>query len=338
MPTNILPHFFPNTTDITVEKIQSGHINDTFLAKINGKKYIVQRINTHIFPNPKAISTNITLVNAALKKANYRFQVVDLVKSTQGKSYYQSKKHGFWRVMHFIENSYAPEQPQNNAQVQAAGQAFGHFMEALQHLKVEKLQTILPNFHNAAWRWAQFEDALKNAIPTRAELAKNAITSALSYQYLITHYQKIIADLPLRTTHNDTKITNILFDTNTHEPLAVIDLDTVQAGTVLSEFGDMVRTFCNTAAEDEADVTKIAFRKDYFDALKIGFLAETADILTDIEVENLLFGAKLTIYVQALRFLGDYLQGNVYYKVKYDNHNLVRTINQFTLLDQLVIT
>jgi thiamine kinase-like enzyme len=334
MPTNILPYFFPNTIDIITEKIQSGHINDTFLAKINDKKYIVQRVNTHIFPNPKAIATNIILVNATLKKSNYRFQVVDLVQTTHGKSYYQSKKHGFWRVMNFIDNSYAPEQPRDIAQVQAAGQAFGHFMAALQHLKVEKLQTILPNFHNAAWRWAQFEDALKNAIPTRAEAAKNAIAVALSYQYLITHYQKIIPDLPLRTTHNDTKITNILFDTNTHEPLAVIDLDTVQAGTVLSEFGDIVRTFCNTATEDEADTTKIAFRKDYFDALKIGFLAQTAGILTDVEVENLLFGAKLTIYVQAIRFLSDYLKADIYYKVKYDTHNLVRAVNQLTLLDQ----
>jgi aminoglycoside phosphotransferase (APT) family kinase protein len=221
--------------------------------------------------------------------------------------------------------------------VQAAGSAFGHFMASLKKLPVERLRTILPNFHDATWRFAQFEEALQNALPARADFAKKWITTALSHQHFIHHYQQIIADLPIRTTHNDTKITNILFDKTTHEPLTIIDLDTVQAGTVLSEFGDMARTFCNSATEDEADITKIKFRADCFEALKTGFLAETRDILTDLEVENLAFGAKLTIYVQALRFLGDYLKGNVYYKVKYADHNLVRAINQLTLLEALKI-
>jgi Ser/Thr protein kinase RdoA (MazF antagonist) len=331
----IIAYFFPNATTIRTEKLQSGHINDTFLITVDEKKYILQRINTHIFSQPKAIIRNMILVNRYLQRSDYRLQVVSLMKNKGEKVYFDSKKHGFWRVMPFIEQSYAPEQPRDSAQVQAAGRAFGHFMASLKKLPVARLRTILPNFHDASWRFEQFEEALQQALPARAEVAKKWITIALSYQHLIAHYQHIIADLPLRTTHNDTKITNILFNNHTHEPLAIIDLDTVQAGTVLSEFGDMVRTFCNTASEDEPDTTKIKFRTDYFDALKIGFLKETHPILTNLEIENLDFGAKLTIYIQALRFLGDYLKGDVYYKIKYDDHNLVRAINQLVLLEGL---
>jgi aminoglycoside phosphotransferase (APT) family kinase protein len=331
----ILAHFFANSSHIPIERIESGHINDTFLVQWATKKYILQRVNTDIFTNPKAISKNMVLINQYLKASDYRFQVVDLVKTVHGKTYFEDKKQGFWRVMPFIEESYAPEQPRDIAQVQAAGSAFGHFMASLKNLPVAKLQVILPNFHNATWRFEQFEAALQTALPARLKVAEKWVTTALSYQYLVVHYQKIIAELPLRTTHNDTKITNILFQKNTHQPLAIIDLDTVQAGTILSEFGDMVRTFCNTSTEDEANIHQIKFRADYFEALKTGFLSETASVLTPLEVESLRFGAQLTIYVQALRFLGDYLKGDVYYKVKYAAHNLVRAINQLVLLAEM---
>lgn len=138
--------------------------------------------------------------------------------------------------------------------------------------------------------------------------------------------------MPLRVTHNDTKISNLLFDKNTHKPLAIIDLDTLQYGTMLSEFGDMVRSYCSNVSEDEEIFEKISFRFDIFDALKEGFLSELAEILTPIEIENLDFGAKLTIFIQGIRFLSDFLNNDIYYKTKYNNHNLVRAKNQFALL------
>jgi aminoglycoside phosphotransferase (APT) family kinase protein len=258
-------------------------------------------------------------------------QLLSPYQTLNGKNYH-IEDNAYWRALRFIENSYTLEKCENTTQAFAAGQGFGHFLARLSDFNSPDFQTIIPHFHDAEHRWKQFNDALKNATPNRFDMAEEDILFALNHAHLVDFYKKIIKKMPVRVTHNDTKIANLLFDKNTHKPLAVIDLDTLQYGTMLSEFGDMVRSYCNNTREDEENFRKISFRFDIFDALKEGFLSELKEVLTPIEIQNLDFGAKLTIFIQGIRFLTDFLNNDIYYKIKYSDHNLVRAKNQFALL------
>jgi hypothetical protein len=336
--TEIITLFFPKITDYQIVSYGNGHINSTFLVtwKVDGiaQKYILQAINTKIFQQPEKIANNIKLVADFLSNQAYRYKVLQPILTAEGKTFVV-KEEKYWRVFPYFSNSYAPETCNNFAQAYDAGIAYGHFFKTLSTLEVEKLETIIPDFHNATLRWEQFEKSLKNAKTKRLEEAKELIDFCKKNQHYIEKYKEIIPKIPIRTTHNDTKITNILFDKNTHKPLAIIDLDTIQPGTILSEFGDMVRTFCNSGNEDEPNESKISFQENFFDALKKGFLSECGDFLEKIEIDSMVFGAKLTIFVQAMRFLTDYLNNDIYYKISFPKHNFYRAKNQITLLKKI---
>jgi Ser/Thr protein kinase RdoA (MazF antagonist) len=222
-------------------------------------------------------------------------------------------------------------------QAHVAAKAFGAFARALNGLDASQLQATIPNFHNGLWRLEQFHQAIQNAIPERLAEARAEVDAILAHQSLFQQ----VADLhlPLRAIHHDTKVNNLLFDAAADKAhptaVAVIDLDTVMPGIVLSDFGDLVRTATSLANEDEADLSKIHFRQPIYEALLEGFLSEMGDILTPAERSALpLAGPWLTL-MQAVRFIGDYIVGDVYYKVKYAGHNLVRGRNQLALFGQM---
>jgi Ser/Thr protein kinase RdoA (MazF antagonist) len=337
---HILKKYYPESTDIVYVAQNSGHINSTFFVTFflqqEKKSLILQKLNTDIFKQPSLIAHNINALNHFLKDKAYRFQKVELLLTCEGEDFV-NETSDYWRAINYISNSYTLERCESAGQAFMAGQAFGHFFKALSDCPTDELQTIIPRFHDATWRQEQYHQALKNAKPKRFAEAQSAIAKVSQFQYLVEKYKNVIKEIPIRVTHNDTKISNILFDKNTHQPLAIIDLDTVQSGTVLSEFGDMIRSFCNASFEDEQLVDKIEFRNTIFDALKKGFLSETTEVLTQQEIALLDFGAKLTIFIQGLRFLTDFLNNDTYYKTKYTNHNLVRAKNQFILLEKFLL-
>ena len=336
----IIKKYFPYSTDIQIISYGNGHINTTYLVtleiELKKEKFILQLLNTKIFSSPEKVAKNIDTVSDFLKSQPYTLQIVSPIKTASGEIYVVENEN-YFRLFSYVSNSYAPEKCKNIIQALASGKAFGHFFKTLSSLPVSNLETIIPQFHDASLRWKQFSDAMKNASEERLRAAQNEIIFCKKNIDLIEKYQQVISQIPLRATHNDTKITNIIFDKTTHKPLCIIDLDTLQAGTILSEFGDMVRTFCNTAEEDEAQEENINFRQDIYQALKEGFISETSEILSEIEIDLLPFAAKLTIFVQALRFLNDFLNHDIYYKIKYPTHNLVRAKNQITLLKKINI-
>ncbi len=327
---NIFKQHFPKAENIQISNLGNGNINDTYLVDFQednqDRKLVFQRLNTKIFNAPDKIAANIATIATHLRAKNYRYEILEMCLTA---------KKDEWRAFPFFENTYAPSRCENPQQAALAAQAFGHHFALLSDLETTKIHTILPRFHDAAWRWEQFENALAKPQLGRATIAANEINIALKNKALITHYQDIIIKIPQRITHNDTKISNLLFDSKTHQPRVIIDLDTLQPSTILGEFGDMVRTYCPSCDEDETDWENIIFRKEIYDALVKGFWAEAEFVMTKEEKECLFFAGELTIFVQALRFLTDFLNGDTYYKIKYDTHNWARTKNQLRLLDKM---
>ena len=246
-----------------------------------------------------------------------------------------SGKGSVWRLMPFVDNAFSILKVENENQARTAAAAFGEYARFLSDLDTAKLETIIPNFHNADFRIQQFRDSLKKDDPSvfrfkKAEFALDFIEKRLPF------FENKNLNLPQRATHNDTKISNILFDKKTAAATCIIDLDTLQSGEILSDFGDMVRTYTPQYDEDfDADLSLVEMRFSYFEALAEGFLSEIGNVLTDSERKNLVFGAKRTVFVQALRFLTDYLNGDIYYKTERPDHNLARTRNQIALLKSI---
>ena len=340
---NIIAKFvkMPSNTEGVVfkfEKLKSGHINDTFKVEISDalnppKNYILQNINTNIFIEPMKIMQNIETVAKHLKSQDYTKEILSCLKTLDGNFLYTDENNRIWRVLPFIENTYSILKVENENQAFEAAKAFGEYARFLSDLEVSKIETIIPNFHNADFRIQQFNDALQNPnSQLRQQIARNELIIIEKY---ISKFKNIQLNIPLRITHNDTKISNILFDKTTQKAACIIDLDTLQPSTILSDFGDMVRAYTPQYDEDFKDFQAIEMRFSYFEALLTGFLSELKNILTKEEKAHLIYGASRTVFVQALRFLTDYLNHDIYYKTDYDDHNLTRTKNQLALFGSI---
>ncbi|MBC7774436.1 MAG: aminoglycoside phosphotransferase family protein, partial [Phycisphaerae bacterium] len=270
-----------------------------------------------------------------LEKQDYPYQIAAPLPALDG-TYLQKDADGnYWRTFPFIENSFAPEGIFDPHIAYEAARAYGAFARALRDFPADSLAETIPGFHDTDQRWQAFlktleEDPAQRVAGTRPEI--EAIFAAKPIFDKISRLKKL-GELPLRVAHNDTKAGNVLFDLNTHKALAVIDLDTVMPGTLLSDFGDMVRTFAPDCTEDEP--TSPNLRSDVLEALTKGFLEETEGFITKTEKENLILGAAWIVGEQALRFLTDWLVGDVYYKINSPEHNLVRARNQLLLLETL---
>ncbi len=322
-------------------ELASGHINDTYLIKTNGTtNYVLQRINHGVFPDVPGLINNKVSVSLHLKsklahlpKAEQERRVLSFISTKNGKAFYGGKNEGYWNLTQFITDSITFECVNNGEIAYEGGKLFGEFLNQTSDFKVNNLIEVIPNFHDMSFRYKQFEDALKNASTERKAEAKACIelVEASRNEMHILQTLKESGAIPTRVTHNDTKISNALFDKN-NKGLCVIDTDTVMPGIIHYDFGDAIRTICNTAAEDETNLDKVNFNIDYYKAYVKGFLETVGASLTATELKYLPLGAKSIIFIMGLRFLTDFLNNDIYYKAAYGHHNLDRAKNQFKLL------
>jgi hypothetical protein len=326
----------------------NGHINDTFLIEsysaYQPTGYILQRINPHVFKQPYKVMENIERVLTHWHSTLHRQNIKDahrrcmkLVNTRDEQIFFADDGGYVWRAFHFIDNTYSIDLIEHPKHAFVAASAFGQLQNDLMDLPIDVLHETIPNFHNTPNRFATLLRAIEEDVCNRVKQVQAEIEYVFARQadtgYLLDLHAK--GDLPTRVTHNDTKINNVLFDKHTHEPLGVVDLDTVMPGLVAYDFGDMVRTAATTVIEDEPNVELVDIRMDLFEALAVGYLSTAGDILSQTEKETLAFGGKLITLEQGIRFLTDYLQGDVYYKTKYATHNLDRARNQFALVQAI---
>jgi thiamine kinase-like enzyme len=326
---------------ISHTELNSGHINDTFLVKTSGtKNYILQRINHNIFKDVPGLVNNKILISnhirskyGNLSEEDLNKKVLSFVKTKKTNFYYHKENGDFWNVMIFIANSITHDIVVDKEIAYEGGKLLGAFLNATSDFESSKLIDVIPNFHDMSFRYKEYESSLQIASKERLEKAINykKIVSDLKTEMHILQELKEAKVIPVRVTHNDTKISNSLFD-NDNKGICMIDTDTVMPGIIHYDFGDAIRTICNTAAEDEKDLSKVEFNLAYYEAYEKGFLEKTKDTLFPISIKYLSLGAKTMIFIMALRFLTDYFNNDVYYKVNYPEHNLDRARNQFKLI------
>jgi hypothetical protein len=320
----------------------NGHINDTYCVEFDQGgsrlRYIIQRINHDVFKDPVALMENIRRVTAhiALKQRaepDVTRRVLTLIPTVDGRSFYRDAAGNCWRAYIFIERAWTYDAVQSPKQAFEAARAFGRFQKLLIDLTEPRLHDTIPDFHNTPKRFAQLEDAIAADSANRARTARDEIDVAFRRKPMT----RVLLDaaLPERVTHNDTKFDNIMLDDETGEAICAIDLDTVMPGLALYDFGDMVRTATSPTREDERDLSRVTMHFPMLESLARGFLSTAGDFLTDAEKRLLPFSGKLITFEIGIRFLADYLQGDVYFKVHREGHNLDRCRTQFRLVESI---
>ena len=310
----------------------NGHINDTFLVVADDeKRYILQRINVNVFRDPEMLMGNITAVTEYMKEHGNAREKLYVIPSVDGKSYVVHEGE-YFRVYNFID-AISHDSDTTGTLLYNAGAAFGNFQNTLDGFDASVLGETIPNFHNTKKRYADFAEAVEKNLSGRKDSAKEEIAIAQSFEKYVSIVVDAIADktMPLRVTHNDTKLNNVLFDRVTNECVCVIDLDTVMPGSLLYDFGDALRFCASSAAEDETDLDKVYFDIEKYKKFAGGFLSELGKKLTEKEKALLPFSAMLMTYECGIRFLGDYINGDTYFKIKHPTHNLDRARNQLKL-------
>ena len=324
----------------------SGHINETYAATYDqaGRdvRYIHQRINSHVFGQPERLMDNVArvLAHAAVRlegAPDASRRTLTLVPARDGRPYVVDDEGAVWRTYLFIERARTYDIVETTAQAEAAARAFGQFQALVADLPGARLHDTIPDFHHTRRRFDAFMAAVQADPCNRAAHARHEIALALAREADVDRLLAAAATgtLPERVTHNDTKLNNVMIDEATGEALCVVDLDTTMPGLVAYDFGDMVRTATNAAAEDEPDRSRVRSQPEMFEALARGYLATAGPFLTPAEIESLAFGGQLIALEQAIRFLGDYLQGDTYYRVRRPEHNLQRARAQFALVQSI---
>ena len=336
---------FSNTDQlISYKQLASGHINDTFLIETTTNNfYILQQINRGVFKDVPGLINNKVLVSRHLRKKlaylnpnELKRRVLSFVETIEGNNYCLDIDGNYWNLMIYIKDSVTFETVNSANVAYEGGKLIGDFLNLTSDFDASQLIEVIPKFHDMSFRFSQFEEALKVASDVRLKKAQKYIELVwrLEDEMHIIQKLKESGKIKLRVTHNDTKISNILFDNN-NKGLCVIDTDTIMPGIVHYDFGDAIRTICNTATEDEKDLEKVAFNIEYYKAYVNGFLEQLKSELTPISIKYLPLAAKTMIFIMALRFLTDYLNNDIYYKTSYPEHNLDRSKNQFKLIESL---
>lgn len=323
-------------------ELASGHINDTYLIVTKEKPFfVIQRINHGVFKNVEGLIENKVAVSQHIReklknlpKKRQNRRVLTFVKTKSNESFYKDEEGNYWNLMIFIDKSLTYEIVKSEKIAYEGGRLLGNFLTLTSDFDAAKLTEVIPKFHDMSFRYSQFDDALKIASKERLEYAKFYIKKVeeLKEEMHILQNLKTSGDIKIRVTHNDTKISNALFNKK-DKGLCLIDTDTVMPGIVHYDFGDAIRTICNTAAEDETNLDLVEFNVEYYKAYTRGFLKSMKESLTPLELKYLPLSAKTMIFIMALRFLTDYLNGDIYYKTKYPEHNLDRSKNQFKLIE-----
>ncbi|MEA3337096.1 MAG: aminoglycoside phosphotransferase family protein [Chloroflexota bacterium] len=322
-----------------------GHINDTYAvgfrqADGSYRRYILQRINQQVFRDPDAIMENMVQVTRHLRTriisdgGDPERETLNLVPTVCDNSHYVTPGNDYWRAFQFIEGARSYEQVENPRHVTCAARAFGTFQSLLSDFPVAQLHETIPDFHNTPKRYEAFSEAVSLDPGNRAVSVQREIEFVRRRQEEMPVLVDLLeaGSLPARVTHNDTKFNNVMIDDLTGEAVCVIDLDTVMPGLALYDFGDAVRSAANTAAEDEPDLSRVAFDLAIYERIVEGFLDTAGDFLIPLEIEYLPFAARLLTLECGMRFLADYLLGDVYFKVQHPEQNLDRCRTQFKMI------
>lgn len=340
----ILDQFEIKGEPAKIEPYGTGHINDTYRVINSNTKYpdyLLQRINNQIFKDIPGLMDNIKRVTEHLRNklddipgSEPEREALSLIPTKSGSWFYHNANNGYWRLYHFIKNHHAYDIVENSAQAFEGGRMFGKFMALLSDIPGGALNETIPGFHDINKRLNTFYQTLESDPEKRAGNAKQDIDFVRLRGIEMSRILQLGQDgkIPERITHNDTKFNNVLLDQN-DKGLCVIDLDTVMTGYVHYDFGDSIRTSANSAAEDEKDLSKVKMDIEMFEGYAKGFLKETKDALTQTEIDNLAFSAKLMPFIIGLRFLTDYIDGDNYFKTAYPDHNLIRARTQFKLVE-----
>jgi len=341
-------HFRVSGELVDILPVARGHINDTYVlnCRKNGNvvRYVLQRINHAVFEDPPSMMANIIRVTehiggkmqgVDLELASRQLTVVD---TGDGTGYYRDHEGNFWRAYNFIENAVTYDTLESVELAYEAARMFGWFQRMLIDLPGPALNETIPDFHNTPRRFEVFQEVLKADTLSRAKNSKPEIDFLFENAGLCDVLLDLAerGEIPVRIAHNDTKINNVMLDETTGRGVCVIDLDTVMPGLSVYDFGDMIRTAASCAQEDERDLSKVAVNISMFEALVRGFAEETSGFLTAAEKKHLVFAGKLITFEQFIRFLTDYLAGDVYYKVHRDRHNLDRSRTQMKLVESIV--
>ncbi len=320
----ILQHFSVAQRAYSLETINNGYINDTYLVLDDDRpQFILQRINRNVFKDIEGLMGNIAIALAKLDNTSYT--KITLIKTTADKTHYEDTS-GYWRLMTYIDQTTAHNNTTDPKVAFEAGRIIGRFHQLLEDSPLESYVDTIPRFHDLDLRKQQFEKACSSARMEKKEIAKNAIDFA---HHILDKLKELSnTDLSVRICHNDTKLNNILFSKKDDKALCLIDLDTLMKGYFYYDFGDAIRTIANVAPEDEQDHHKITFEKPLFEAFIAG-LASNGAFLTKAEIKTLPLGAVFMPFIHGLRALTDYLNNNIYYKVSYENQNLDRCLSLF---------
>ena len=328
--------FDPNNCKIT--SFGNGLINKTWILEVEGRKFILQKINTAIFKSPQLIAENIHQLNLFFKQRFPDYLFVHPIATPQADEMVLLPDGEYYRIFPFIEGSVTFNFVDNINLAFEAARQFGKFTHLLSTFEIDKLGITLPDFHNLNLRYRQFEISLSNGNINRIKDCKSAINFMKEHKNIVEIFNTLEQNINFkkRVTHNDTKISNVLFDTN-GKAICVIDLDTVMPGYFISDVGDMLRTYLSPVSEEENDLSKIDVRVAFFDAIMKGYLSEMKDELSNDEKTHFVYAGKFMIYMQALRFLTDHFNNDVYYGSQYNGQNLIRCNNQIELLKQLLV-
>ena len=340
----IIRAFLPQANIPTLRPLGEGIINTTYAVEnFDGKLFVIQKLNTNVFPDPYAVMRNTVGVTSWMRQRlleegkRVDRAVPTFLQTAQGEYLYQTEDGEYWRCSKFIEGATAHVHVTDPALLYNAGKGYGEFVRLTDGYDAGSLAEVLPNFHNTKKRYEDFLEAVERNVAGRAHEVDREIHLLAEQKDLAESIVTMLEEgtLPLRVTHNDTKLSNVLLDDETGEAVCVIDLDTVMPGSVLYDFGDAIRSGAASVAEDEPKVDRMKCVRENCEAFREGFLASCGDILTSAEAENLMLGARVIVYEQAMRFLTDYLNGDTYYKTLVPGHNLIRARTQIRLFSQI---
>lgn len=344
----VIAHFKYEGTLTDERPYGSGHINDTFLltfdiGEMGRLKVILQRMNNEIFSNPIELMENIMGVTSYLREriiergGDPERETLNVIPSVDGKPYYKDTTGDFWRSYMFITDATSYDQVEKPEHFYQSAVAFGNFQSLLAGYPAETLHETIQGFHDTKSRFAVFKQAVKDDVMGRAQKVLREIQFVLDREAVADYFSDLQArgELPLRVTHNDTKLNNIMIDNVTGKGICVIDLDTVMPGLAMNDFGDSIRFGASTAAEDEQDLSKVSCSMELFDLYAKGFIEGCGGKLTRKEIDLLPMGAKVMTFECGMRFLTDYLQGDVYFKIHREGQNLDRCRTQFKLIEDM---
>lgn len=336
MKASILAAYGIVADECIIQPFGSGLINTTWKVVHGDKAYILQRINHHVFKQPSVIADNIRYIGDYLQQHAPAYFFVQPVYTLDDKGLVITDDGDYYRLQPFVPASRSYDVVDDEQLAYEAAKQFGRFTRLLSGIDISKIGYSLPDFHNLTLRYAQFEEALKKGNPSRIAASEELIFRIRQYAYLTDTFEaiKVNPAFKIRVMHHDTKINNVLFN-NDGKGICVIDLDTVMPGYFISDFGDMMRTYLSPANEEEKDFSKVTARASFFTAIVNGYLSEMKSELSPDELHHLVYAGQFMVYMQAIRFLTDYLNNDIYYGAKYPEQNFVRTGNQLALLDSI---